>query len=321
MARALLSLLLIAPVAGCAGPERARPAAPVRILFDTDLQTDCDDAGALAVLHALADAGEAEILGLVVSSGDPWAAGCADAINTWYGRPDLPIGRTRSGAPRLASKFTRGVAEACPQDLGSADALPEAADLYRRILEAQPDGSVTLLTVGYATALAQFLRSGPDALDLARRKVRAWVCMAGNFPRGDGDNVNFTRDPASAAFAVRTWPGRIEFCGREIGHAMRAGARLAETPPDNPVRRAYELYFGGAARDRHCADLAAVLYAVRGAGEFWEVRPGRMDIRDDATFAWRDEAGGPHARLVWKAPPERVRGVLDELLVRAPRRR
>ncbi len=94
MARALLSLLLIAPVAGCAGPERARPAAPVRILFDTDLQTDCDDAGALAILHALADAGEAEILGLVVSSGDPWAAGCADAINTWYGRPDLPVGRT-----------------------------------------------------------------------------------------------------------------------------------------------------------------------------------------------------------------------------------
>ena len=39
-------------------------AAPVKILFDTDMTTDCDDAGAMAVLHALADRGECEILAL-----------------------------------------------------------------------------------------------------------------------------------------------------------------------------------------------------------------------------------------------------------------
>lgn len=35
---------------------------PVKIIFDTDIGGDCDDAGALALLHRLCDMGEAELL-------------------------------------------------------------------------------------------------------------------------------------------------------------------------------------------------------------------------------------------------------------------
>ena len=37
-------------------------AAPVKVIFDTDMLTDFDDVGALACLHALADAGSARYL-------------------------------------------------------------------------------------------------------------------------------------------------------------------------------------------------------------------------------------------------------------------
>ena len=40
-------------------------AEPVKVIFDTDMITDFDDVGALACLHALADAGECEILATV----------------------------------------------------------------------------------------------------------------------------------------------------------------------------------------------------------------------------------------------------------------
>ena len=40
-------------------------ATPVKIIFDTDMITDFDDVGTLACLHALADAGECEILATV----------------------------------------------------------------------------------------------------------------------------------------------------------------------------------------------------------------------------------------------------------------
>ncbi|MGB3618265.1 MAG: nucleoside hydrolase, partial [Catalinimonas sp.] len=62
------------------------------VVFDTDFGPDYDDVGALAVLHALADRGEAEILATIASNGHPLVAPSLDVVNTWFGRPDLPIG-------------------------------------------------------------------------------------------------------------------------------------------------------------------------------------------------------------------------------------
>ena len=52
----------------------SRAADPVKVIFDTDMDSDCDDVGALAMLHVLADAGEAEILATMISSPNPWSA-------------------------------------------------------------------------------------------------------------------------------------------------------------------------------------------------------------------------------------------------------
>ncbi|MCG8384357.1 MAG: hypothetical protein MJA30_02350, partial [Cytophagales bacterium] len=63
-----------------------------QIIFDTDMATDCDDAGALAMLHALQDKGECELLGVMVNDPDKDASGAVDVINTYYGRGSIPIG-------------------------------------------------------------------------------------------------------------------------------------------------------------------------------------------------------------------------------------
>ena len=57
-----------AVLVSCAAVAFAAAAAPVKIIFDTDMLTDFDDVGALACLHALADAGECEILATVSST-------------------------------------------------------------------------------------------------------------------------------------------------------------------------------------------------------------------------------------------------------------
>jgi hypothetical protein len=58
-----------------------------------------DDAGALAVLHVYGDRGFAEIIeiiGCIYSSGKvPYGAGVVEAINIYYGRPEIPIGAAR----------------------------------------------------------------------------------------------------------------------------------------------------------------------------------------------------------------------------------
>ena len=52
-----------------------------KILFDTDIGGDCDDAGALAMLHRLCDLGECELLAVTACYASPYVAGCIDAIN------------------------------------------------------------------------------------------------------------------------------------------------------------------------------------------------------------------------------------------------
>ncbi|MCI5139192.1 MAG: hypothetical protein D3922_12435, partial [Candidatus Electrothrix sp. AR1] len=118
------------------------------LILDTDLSSDVDDVGAVALLHGLADQGKVQILAMQISSGDPWSVPCLDALNTWFGRPDIPIGMVKGKAVRHESKYTRAIAEEFPNKSGAVD-TPDAVALYRRILDEQPDHTVTLVTIGY----------------------------------------------------------------------------------------------------------------------------------------------------------------------------
>src|ERR1035437_801616 len=92
MVRRLFVSLLIITAAKCVSAVDS--ASPPIIIFDTDMGSDVDDAGALAVLHKLVDHGEAEIAGVIFSSGkNKYGIGVCDAINTWYGRGNLPLGQ------------------------------------------------------------------------------------------------------------------------------------------------------------------------------------------------------------------------------------
>jgi len=113
-------------------------AAPVKVFFDTDMETDCDDAGALAVLHALADRGECEILATVVSVRDVHSAATVDAVNTYYSRPHLPLGMVKGAGVLEKSNFAARIATDFPNRVKSSDDAPDATLTYRDVLEKQP---------------------------------------------------------------------------------------------------------------------------------------------------------------------------------------
>lgn len=70
-------------------------ATPVKVIFDTDMYTDIDDVGALACLHAMADAGECEILATVSCTRDCMSIAMCEIVNSYYGSPDIPVGCTK----------------------------------------------------------------------------------------------------------------------------------------------------------------------------------------------------------------------------------
>ncbi len=309
-------------------------AAPVRVVFDTDMDGDCDDVAALALLHVLADRGEAEILATVTSTRSAATPSCVDAINTYYGRGGLPVGAPKEGLAR-PSKYADAVARACPHDLKSVATAEDAVEVYRRVLEAQPDGSVVVVTVGFHTNVAALLRS-PGGPDLVRRKVKEWVCMGGNFigkPAKDDlklGNVNFVRDAAASYYALGHWPGRVTFVGREVASVpsgLKVGSAFARLPEGHPVRLAYEAYFGGTCKDRHVADPAAVLYAVRGLRDYWDLEDrGRLALNRDMTFEWTYDRDGDQAYLLKKqvdgTPSDRlIEKTIEDLVLTPPRAR
>ena len=73
---------------------------PVKLIFDTDMGNDIDDAMALAMIHSLISRGECELLAVTVTKDHPQAAAFVDLINTFYGRPDIPVGVVKGGMAR-----------------------------------------------------------------------------------------------------------------------------------------------------------------------------------------------------------------------------
>jgi inosine-uridine nucleoside N-ribohydrolase len=298
------------------------------------MDSDCDDAGALALLHALADRAECEILAALVSSKNEWSAPCVDAINTFYNRPDLPLGGPRRDGASKPSKYARQIARQFPHDT-KPESLPDAMDVYRRVVATQPDNSVT---VGYLTNIADLLQlpataDHPAGIDLAKSKVQKWVCMGGNFigrPARDDvklSNNNFTFDKRAALHAIHNWPTDLVFVGREIGSVpsgLKAGARLSELPETNPVRLAYALYFDGAPKDRHVADPTTVLYAVRGLRDYWTIEStGHIALNPDMTFEWQPTPDSRQSYLLKKTlnglPNDRhIERTIEELMLHTP---
>ncbi len=310
----------------------ATHAQPTKIIFDTDMESDVDDVGALAMLHGLAEAEDAEILATMVCSLNPWSVPTVDVVNTFCGRPDIPIGAVKTFGVYRNSKYAKTISEEYPQDIGLGEKAPNATSLYREILSKQEDHSVVIVTVGYLTNLSYLLNSGPDdhsplnGMELVRQKVRHLVCMGGRYPylQDPGKWGNFKPDPAAIVHVARDWPTKIIFTGGgDFADMIMTGSKTFDYPAfSNPISRAYTIFLESWNRNfHHSADLIAVYVAVRGHEEFFQYESkGYNHIFDDGTLMWRLQPDDPRHHLIDNlkdgVTPEQVVTVFDELMVR-----
>ncbi len=327
VSRAIEASLVLILLIGCRSGERADFGQAVPIIFDTDIGTDVDDAGALAILHILADKDEARILATMSANQNRWCAPAIDVINTYYGREDMPIGCSKTG-PNPEEWYHDSVGD-FPHDLSSSEDAPDAVELYRKILASEPDNSVTIVVVGWLTNMADLLKSKPDRYsplagrELVDAKVKELVSMGGrwpNSPKGEGE-YNFHMDGAAAYKVISDWPGKIMFTG--LGKDVMTGGRLvAEGPKDNPVPAFYRNFFKGhKVSERSSWDLIAVLYAVRGLSDYFTaVSEGKCVGQKDGGNQWIRGPRSNHSYLVYKMPEAELAAVIEDLLL-TPRAR
>ena len=142
------------------GGVSAKGAEPIRLIFDTDICGDCDDVLALGMIHALESRGVCKLLAVTVSADHKLAGPFVDAVNTFYGRGNVPVGVVAKGGVVAESKYLSlaekrdGDAFRFPHKLLSGTDAPDAVALLRKTLAAQPDGSVVVAQVGFFTNLA-----------------------------------------------------------------------------------------------------------------------------------------------------------------------
>lgn len=287
-----------------------------RIIFDTDMGNDVDDALAIDMLYKYSDLKKVKILAVMLSQEGRESAEYVNILNTWYGYRHIPIGIIRNGARQLDVKnYVKTVCKMNDSEgktlfkrsIKDYSKLPDAHILYRKILAKQPDNSVTIIATGFPTNLERLLETGPNKYsklsgrELVSRKVTRLVMMAGNMKNPNYHEFYVVTDVKAAKTVFETWPTPLVTSPFEVGNAIRYPASSIlndfKWTSHHPVVEAYKAYMK-MPYDRQTWDLTAVLYAVEGTKWFDISRNGLIKVDDKVGTQFIANAVGNRQYLI-----------------------
>jgi inosine-uridine nucleoside N-ribohydrolase len=300
----------------------------VNLIFDSDMGPDYDDVGAITILHALADKGEVHILATMASTKYEGVAGVLNIFNTYFDRPNIPVGVPKGQAvtTRDWQHWTDTLLVKYPRQIKTNEEAADAVALYRKILAAQPDKSVTIVTIGFLVNLSNLLNSPADQYSalsgraLIRKKVKLLVSMAGKYP--EGYEFNIMQDIVSAKNVFEHWETPVIFSGFEIGEKIKTGIPLIRNAAISydPVKDVFRISMPKAAEDsagRKSWDETAVLIAIRGYKPYYTLHTGKIKVAENGHNTWDDKGTG-QAYLVEKQNPIEVQKLINELIMYQP---
>lgn len=312
---------------------------PVKIIFDTDIGVDCDDAGALALIHRLCNRKEAELLAVTHCYSSPYVAGCIDSINNFFGR-EIPIGINYdsgiNGEDVYAQLLCDNFKNRYPSETyQTSRSVPDTLTVLRSTLANAENKSITLVVTGSFDSMKKLVLSEPDNIsplsgkELIKQKILRTVVMGGRFfeswPMTVYQDGNPEKGPVSWEWNVRAngsgasktvcdeWDGELVFSSYEIGSYIKTMVQYPNRAPANdPVAAAYYAFNKGKGR---CSwDLTAVLEAVR-PEEYWNYHDyGKITVNSDYITQWSPNENYKHTYLLPKIDYEIIRKTIDGLI-------
>lgn len=193
----------------------------------------------------------------------------------------------------------------------------ELVEAYKKILEKQSDTSVTIITVGHPHGLLLLMRDRAGSA-LIKQKVKGWIAMThtGNSPEKDW---NFGSNGAEVYIKelLKNWPTRVYFSGE--GHEIITGNRkLHLTPVNNPVRRAYELWYKAYTTGRPSWDQLAVLFAIR--SHYFKLESfGTLEQNDKLEAYWNSQSDNPnHYKIIPIKSKIELETIIEDLMSEPP---
>lgn len=301
-------LILAALAALCMPAVRAQqtPAAPLRVIFDTDMGNDVDDPLALDMLYKAVDRGEIILLGILSSKDTEFSPRYIDMMNTWYGYPEIPVGRVRDGVVLKRDDYARAVCESglFPRSRRDRD-YGDPVTLYRRLLAESPDCSVVVVSVGFSTNLGRLLESRGDryspldGIELVKRKVKSCSVMGGSFGDKPRDEYNIVNDIPNAKRLFALCPVPVAVVSLELGKTVNYPGASIETDfawaGKHPMVEGYKAY-RKMPYDRPTWDMMSVLYVLR-PEMFGVSEPGIICVDDQGYTYFTPTPRGKHTVL------------------------
>ncbi|KAH8662505.1 hypothetical protein BX600DRAFT_542201 [Xylariales sp. PMI_506] len=253
-----------------------------KIIIDTDFWNFDDDPLAIGIANVFQIWNQTEIVAVVSSIFADLTPPAIDAINTYYGHPDIPIGtqkpltnETQNPEYTEYGDYITGLTYDFPEDLRSGYNTTDPLTIYRKYLSEAEDNSITIVLIGEVDNLYHLLLSPPDEYStlngsaLISAKVAELAVQAAAY----GESYNFYfHNETYAATVVDQWPRdvKLTYIGSNIGGNTFFGARLT-TELDlstQPVAYAFNRSVGYNVTHKTW-DATAMYYAIRGIDDVY----------------------------------------------------
>jgi inosine-uridine nucleoside N-ribohydrolase len=304
-----------------------------KIIFDTDMGVDCDDAVALAILLNKHKKGEIELLAVTASSTREGATATVQAILDFYG-VSVPVGAMAQ--PAIPCDETNNYARAVMQKYCTKDSEKDAVTLLRETLSAQTE-KITFVAVGPLSNVARLLETNGDEIsplsgvELVKEKVDILYCMGGAFAQNFGESSplpksikchaewNILQDISAAKTFVTACPVEIRFVPFECGILAYTLDKPLETPVYDSMKGFANSPFTGPGSflpdgtfRRPSWDPVTCLCATEDCSEYFELSPlGLITVEDDGeTVYTQTERGGNGRFYILK---ENFEGIADRV--------
>jgi len=320
---------------------------PVPVIIDTDMMTDCDDAAAIGVAHALEDNGEIKILGIMLSAHDytHHNGNTVSAINYYYNHNyDIPIG---AWGALIANhgQITTGMKKKFRFDNTPYTSMhslvkqrhkndnivnyqrQNSLDLYRTLLSQAADHSVKIVIIGASFNIARLLKYEKA---LVSKKVKeiifsAWIescnqnmCVNSGESRSEGKRATdyiFEHLPSNVLLTVSGDAVYDQRTDLYVGQAYSGTG--------TPMETTYSVAYHGLQYGRPYVDQIAVLVAARGApSQYFKVK---NDGHFESKFStrergyWRSNYNKNHRKLEYdETRRARLRSLINTLMMQEP---
>lgn len=267
-----------------------------KIILDTDLGGDCDDAAAIALLNKFHNAGLIKVECMLYSNSFKKGARLTDVINEYYGNC-FEIGILKLNQLHIAYKapFVEKVLDILNKN-NEKDYVDANALLYKKLICAKKN-SLTVICIGQLRNISNFLKAdfnGVSGQAIFNEKIKELVIMGGNFSqkgkyftfcgiRFNGE-YNYITDLDSVFTIIEKVKIPTYYSDFTVGNNVFTLGQLSEKCDNgNPVSLSYKIFQNG---PRYSWDPLAVLFGVFGENDYFTTKKGKVlvDKKGKSTF-------------------------------------